>query len=153
MKSYFTADKQKTEKVLCLWICRDSKILKSVMLLDVPIIVNSSQICTWELQGKLWSLILLWHGWEIGMFVLVLTPAWSDQRPCREVCGRSSQCSKTRTARNSIYILHRISEHKGGRLCNECMHISLIPTDKPHYREYKRQLHAIRNVIFIFHVF
>ena len=47
MQVYLTNDKGKAEKVLfkmglCLWICRDSKILKSIILLDVPIIVKSS---------------------------------------------------------------------------------------------------------------
>ena len=37
----------------------------------------------------------------------------------REPDVRSSQCSKTRTARNNIYLLHWISEKKGGRLCNK----------------------------------
>ena len=71
MQNYLTIDKGKAETVLfkiglCLWICRDSKILKPVILLDVPIIVKS-RICTLELQKRLWSLILLWHGWEMGM--------------------------------------------------------------------------------------
>ena len=49
MQSYLTIDKEKAETVLfkmglCLWICRDSKILKSVILLDVPITVKS-RIC------------------------------------------------------------------------------------------------------------
>ena len=79
MKSYLAIDKGKAETVLfkmglCLWICRDSKILKYVILLDVSIIIKS-QICTLELQERLWSLILLWHGWEMGMLVLGLTPA------------------------------------------------------------------------------
>ena len=44
MESYLTIDKGKAETVifkmgLCLCICRDSDILKSVILLDVPIIV------------------------------------------------------------------------------------------------------------------
>ena len=66
MQSYLTIDKGKAETGLlkmglCLWIYRDSKI-ESVILLDVPIIVKSL-VCTLE---RLWSLILLWHGWEIG---------------------------------------------------------------------------------------
>ena len=82
MESYLTIDKGKAEKVLfkmdlCLWICRDSENLKSVILLGVPIIVMS-RICTLELQEKLWSLILLWHGGEMGVFVLGLTPACSE---------------------------------------------------------------------------
>ena len=54
MQSYLTIDKGKAEIVLfkmglSLWTCRDPKILKSVILLDVPIIVKS-RICTVELQ-------------------------------------------------------------------------------------------------------
>ena len=42
MQSYLPIYKGKAETVLfklnlCLWICRDSKILKSVILLDIPI--------------------------------------------------------------------------------------------------------------------
>ena len=42
MQGYLTIDKGKAETVLfkmglCFWICRDSTILKSVILLDVPI--------------------------------------------------------------------------------------------------------------------
>ena len=42
MQSHLTIDKVKAETVLfnmglCLWRCRDSKILKSVIILDVPI--------------------------------------------------------------------------------------------------------------------
>ena len=77
-----TIDKGKAELVLFkmglrLWICRDSKFLKSVIFLDVPIIVKS-RICSLELQERQWFLILLWHGWEKGMFVLGLTPACSE---------------------------------------------------------------------------
>ena len=60
-------------------------------------------VCTLELQERLWSLILLWHGWEMGMFVLGLTPACSEILT-RKVYDRLSQSSNTRTARNSIYI-------------------------------------------------
>ena len=50
MQSYWTIDRGKAEIVLfkmgsCLWICRDSNILKSVILLDVPFIVKS-WVCT-----------------------------------------------------------------------------------------------------------
>ena len=59
MQSYLTIDKGKAETVLykiglCLWICRDSKILKSVTLLDVLIIVQP-RICTMELQERLYK--------------------------------------------------------------------------------------------------
>ena len=50
MQSYLTIDKGKTETVLfkmglCLWICRDSKILKYVILLDIPIEPNIRLRC------------------------------------------------------------------------------------------------------------
>ena len=49
MQGYLTIDRGKAETVLfkmalCLWKCRDSQILKSVTLLDVPIIVNLSKV-------------------------------------------------------------------------------------------------------------
>ena len=82
MQCYLTIDKGKAETVLfkmglCLWICRDSKILKSVILLDEPIIVKSL-IYALELQEMLWTLILLWRGWDMEMIVLGLTPACSE---------------------------------------------------------------------------
>ena len=54
MQSCLTIGKEKAETLLFkmglwLWICRDPKILKSVILLDVPFIVKS-RICTVELQ-------------------------------------------------------------------------------------------------------
>ena len=42
MQSYLIIDKGKAETVLFMMgLCMDSKILKSVILLDVPIIVKS----------------------------------------------------------------------------------------------------------------
>ena len=57
MQSYLAIDKGKVETVLfkmglCLWICRDSKFLQSVILFNVPILVKS-RICTLELQERL----------------------------------------------------------------------------------------------------
>ena len=63
---------------LCLWVCRDSKILKTFTLLHKPII-EKSRICALELQERVWSLILLWHGIEMGIFVLGLTPAYAQR--------------------------------------------------------------------------
>ena len=68
MQSYLTIDKGKAETLLlkiglCLWMCRDCKILKSVILLDVPIIVKP-RICTLELQEKVMvsNTALAWLG-------------------------------------------------------------------------------------------
>ena len=86
MQIYLTIDKGKAETLLfkmglCLWILRDSKILKSVILLDVPIIVKS-RVCTMELQERLWSLKNTAPAWlgigDVRLFVLGLTPACSE---------------------------------------------------------------------------
>ena len=134
MNSYLTFDKGKSETVLfkmglCLWICRDSKILKSVILLDVPIIVKS-RICTLELQERLWSLILFWHGWEIGMFVLGVTAAWMVRDPNVKSATCRSNVAR-RAPVGTVFIMNkycsdRISEHNGGRLCNETRNICFV---------------------------
>ena len=60
LQSYLTINKEKAEIVLfkmglCLWICRDSKIIKAVILLDVPITYSKKpRICTLELQERLY---------------------------------------------------------------------------------------------------
>ena len=63
MQSFLAIDKGKAETVLfkmglCLWIYRDSKILKSVILNGRTYYskVRSMYICTLELQERLWSL-------------------------------------------------------------------------------------------------
>ena len=128
MQSYLTIDKGKAESVLlkmglCLWKCRYSKILKSVILLDVPIIVKSRIICSLELQERLWSAL----AWLRNGDVLLRTYSSMLREPCvKSATARSSQWSKTRTTRNSIYILHRISENMGGRLCNERRKICFV---------------------------
>ena len=102
MQGYLTIDRGKTETVLFkiglyLWICSDSNFFKSVILWDAPIIVKS-RICTLELQERMWSLILLWHVWEMEMFVLGLTPACSVilERSLRQVDLSQTPCrSKT----------------------------------------------------------
>ena len=65
MQGYLTIDKGKEKTALfkmglCLWICRDSKILKSVMLFDVPIIVKSRIYVHWNCSNT--ALAWLGHG-------------------------------------------------------------------------------------------
>ena len=104
MQSYLAIEKGKVESVLfkmvlCLWICRDSKILKFVILYDVPIIVKS-RICALELQEMPWPLILLWHGWEMGMFVFRLTPAYPG---VKSATGRANVARRAPRATVFIY--------------------------------------------------
>ena len=65
-QSYLTIDKGKAKTVLfnlclCLWICRDSKIPKCVILLDVAIYYSKVTNMYIGIAEKLWSLILLLH--------------------------------------------------------------------------------------------
>ena len=113
MQIYWPIDKGKADTVLfkiglCLWICRNFKILNYVILLDVPIIVNS-RICALALQERLWSLILLWHGWEMGMFVLGLSPAMLRDPGVMSATGRANVA--IRAPRATAFIYHTWSQN------------------------------------------
>ena len=67
-----------------LWrICRDSKILSSVLFWHVPIISICFKLTWGPLQERRWSRIWDWGGWERGLPVRTLTPACSAVRVAR----------------------------------------------------------------------
>ena len=102
MQSYLTIDKGKAETVLfkmglCLCLCRDSKILKSVILLDVPIKEKL------ELQERLWSLILLWHDRENGDVRPRINSIMLRDPVVKSATGRANVASRAPPSKVFIY--------------------------------------------------